>query len=76
MFNITGQTNVTLERFTIRDARGTSKHVAGIYMDDASGCNISNNVVTNITATGGWGARGVWLYDSDNNKFGSSTSVS
>ena len=76
VFNITGQTNVTLEGFTIRDARGTSKDLAGIFMHNATACSISNNVVTNITATGSWNARGIWLDDSHNNTFGSSTAVS
>ena len=49
--DITDQTNVTLDGFTIRDAQGTTQDVAGIYMDNASECNISNNVVTNVTAT-------------------------
>jgi len=51
VFNIADQTNVTLEGFEIRDARGTSQSVAGIYMYNASECNISDNIVTNISST-------------------------
>ena len=76
VFNITGQTNVTLEGFTIRDAKGTSKSVAGIFIDNASGCNISNNLVRNITATSGYDAWGIYLRSSNNNTFGSSTTIS
>jgi parallel beta-helix repeat protein len=75
--NITDQTNVTLDRFTIRDARGVSQDVAGIYMHNASKCNISNNFVTNISApTPTKDAYGIWVNKSENNTFSSSTSVS
>ena len=75
--NITDQTNVTLEGFTIRDARGTTQDVAGIYMNNASVCNISNNLVTNIsTPVAVTFAYGIYLKDSSNNTFSSSTSVS
>ncbi|KAF5434629.1 Concanavalin A-like lectin, partial [Candidatus Methanophagaceae archaeon] len=74
IFNITDQTNVTLDGFVIRDARGTGQSVAGIYMKNASECNISGNVVTNLSATGSHDVYGIWLYeDSSNNTF--STSV-
>ena len=69
VFNITNRTNVTLQGFEIRDAYGTNQSVAGIYMYNASECNISNNFVTNISATGGYIACGVWLNASDNNIF-------
>jgi nitrous oxidase accessory protein len=74
--NITDQTNVTLEGFTIRDAHGTNKLVAGIYLNNASECTISNNTVTNISTTGFQTAYGIYLYYSSNNTFNSSTSVS
>jgi uncharacterized repeat protein (TIGR01451 family) len=73
--NITGQTNVTLQGFEIRDAHGTTKDVAGIYMHNATECTISNNNVTNITATNGH-AYGIYLGYSSDNRFSSSTSVS
>ena len=72
VFDITDQTNVTLEGFEIRDANGTTENVAGIYMKNASECNISGNVVTNISAT--HDARGICLYySSNNNSFHTST---
>ncbi|MEA2075251.1 MAG: choice-of-anchor U domain-containing protein [Euryarchaeota archaeon] len=70
--NITDQTNVTLEGFEIRDATGTTNRVAGIFMHNASDCNISDNSVTNISATG-YNAYGICLGDSNNNTFSSST---
>jgi parallel beta-helix repeat protein len=73
--NITDQINVTLQGFEIRDANGTSKDVAGIYMNNASECNISNTIVTNISATDN-DAYGIRLYYSSNNTFSSSTAVS
>jgi hypothetical protein len=70
VFDITDQTNVTLEGFEIRDANGTAKSVAGIYMNNASDCNISDNFVTNISAGGD--AYGIWLRGgSNNNSFSS-----
>ena len=77
VFNITDQTNVTLQGFEIRDARGTSQSVAGIYMNNACECNISDNIVTDIISATGWfnDAYGIWLEDSSDNSFGSSTSV-
>jgi parallel beta-helix repeat protein len=69
VFNISDQTNVTLEGFTIRDAYGANKDVAGIYMKNASECKISDNVVTNISATGFNYVCGIWLSASDNNIF-------
>jgi parallel beta-helix repeat protein len=77
VFNITDQTNVTLEGFTIRDAHGTTQDVAGIYMHNASKCTISNIIVTNISATVPYSALGIYLYgSSNNNTFSASTSVS
>jgi len=73
--NITNQTNVTLEGFEIRDAQGATQDVAGIHMYNASWCTISNNTVTNITATGDKDARGILLTDSNNNTFSGGTSV-
>jgi hypothetical protein len=44
--------------------------VAGIYMYNASECNISDNFVTNISATGSEDAYGILLdYSSNNNSF-------
>jgi len=77
VFDITDQTNVTLQGFEIRDAHGTTKDVAGIYMNNASECNISDNIVTDIS-TPVWSfknAYGIYLDDSSDNSFGSSTSV-
>jgi parallel beta-helix repeat protein len=75
--DITNQTNVTLDGFTIRNAYGTTRSVAGIYMENATECTISNTIVTNISATGfRLGARGISLTDSHNNSFSSSISVS
>jgi hypothetical protein len=74
VFNITDQTNVTLEGFEIRDANGTTQNVAGIYMNNASDCNISDNSVTNISTTGNYDAYGIYLsYSSNNNSFHTST---
>jgi uncharacterized repeat protein (TIGR01451 family) len=74
VFQITDQINVTLEGFEIRDAHGTSKSVAGIYMDNASECKISGNIVTDISASGWNSAYGIYLYDSsDNNSFDTTT---
>jgi hypothetical protein len=70
---ITGQTNVTLEGFTIQDANGTTNDVAGIYLNNATGCAISNTIVTNMTGKTAYGIR---LSSSSNNTFSSSTSVS
>jgi hypothetical protein len=48
VINITNlTTNVTIEGFTIQDARGTSQDVAGIFMDNTSECAISNTVIRN-----------------------------
>jgi len=69
--NITNQTNVTLDNFTIRDAYGANKDVAGIYMYNASECTISNNSVTNISAANKTDANGIWVVMSDNNSFSS-----
>ena len=70
VFNITDQTNVTLQGFEIRDAHGTNQDVAGIYMYNASDCNISDNVVTNISAIGDRNfACGLYLESSNNNTF-------
>ncbi|NQE04521.1 Cell surface glycoprotein, partial [ANME-1 cluster archaeon GoMg1] len=76
VFDITDQTDVTLEGFEIRDAHGTSQDVAGIYMNNASECKISGNIVTDISATG-WinDAYGIYLDSSSDNSF-SSTDVS
>ncbi len=51
VFDITNQTGVTLTGFTIRNAKGITKDVAGIYVYGSTGCKISNNVITNIWAT-------------------------
>jgi parallel beta-helix repeat protein len=62
VINITNQTtNVTIEGFTIQDARGTSQDVAGIYMDNTSACAISNTVIRNISAEGMYAAYGVMM---------------
>jgi uncharacterized repeat protein (TIGR01451 family) len=68
VFNITDQTNVTLEGFEIRDAHGTNQDVAGIYMDNACECNISSNIVTDITANYD-NAYGIYLSSSSDNSF-------
>nr|QNO51662.1 hypothetical protein IGDPAKFA_00016 [Methanosarcinales archaeon ANME-1 ERB6] len=74
VFDITDQTNVTLKGFEIRDAYGTSQSVAGIYMYNARECNISGNIVTNISATGYNCAYGIRLdASSDNNSFHTTT---
>ena len=73
VFKISDQTNVTLRGFEIRDAIGTSQHVAGIYMYNACECNISDNRVTNISATGSKYAYGIWLDSSSDNSFETST---
>jgi len=64
VFNIANQTNVTLQGFEIRDARGTGQDVAGIWMNNASDCNISDNIVTNISATGE--AYGIMIVETEN----------
>jgi nitrous oxidase accessory protein len=76
VFDISHQRNVTLEGFEIRDANGTDRHVAGIYMIDASECSISNNSVTNISAIGFNFAYGIYLWSSSNNTFSGHTNVS
>jgi hypothetical protein len=76
VFNITGQTNVTLAGFTIRDAV-----VAGIYLNNARDCAFSDNIVTDISAsdivlsaTGSNNfAFGVFLFESSNNSFSGMT---
>jgi hypothetical protein len=74
VFDITDQTDVTLEGFEIRDAHGASQSVAGIYMNKACECNISGNIVTNISATGTYNdAYGIWLYSSSDNSFHTTT---
>ena len=74
VFNITDQTDVTLDGFEIRDAYGANKVVAGIYMKNASDCHISNNVVTNISATGiADEAYGLSLENSNKNSFTDTT---
>jgi hypothetical protein len=57
--NITNQTNVTLEGFTIQDARGASKDAVGIYMNTTSDCTITNTVIMNISTAGSYDAYGV-----------------
>lgn len=62
VINITNQTmNVTIEGFTIQDARGASQDVAGIYMDNTHECAISNTVIRNISAAGSIDAYGVMM---------------
>ena len=74
VFDITDQTNVTLKGFEIRDAHGTYRAVAGIYMYNASECNISDNIVTDISATGMFSvACGIYLRSSSDNSFHTST---
>jgi uncharacterized repeat protein (TIGR01451 family) len=73
VFDITDQTNVTLKGFEIRDAHGTIQSVAGIYMYNACGCNISGNIVTNISTTSGYNANGIYLESSSDNSFYTST---
>jgi parallel beta-helix repeat protein len=73
VFSISDQTNVTLKGFEIRDAHGTSQDVAGIYMEHASECNISNNIVTNISITGKYNAYGIYLRSSSGNSFYTTT---
>jgi hypothetical protein len=73
VFNITGQTNVTLEGFEIRDAHGTTRDVAGIYISNARECTISNDTVANISAV--YDVYGIRLLWSDSNTF-ANTSVS
>ena len=68
VISITDQTNVTLDGFTIRDAYGETQDVAGIYMENANGCSISNNTLTDISATDPM-AYGIELMDSHNNRF-------
>jgi hypothetical protein len=69
VFTIVGQTNVTLTGFTIRDAR-----VAGIFMNNARDCAFSDNIVTDIFATGSNNrAYGIFLFESYNNSFSSMT---
>ena len=76
VFDITDQTNVTLQGFEIRDANGTSQDMAGIYMNNASECNISDNTVTNISVTGDYYAYGITLEEgSNNNTFNSSITI-
>ena len=55
---ITAQ-NVSLTELTIRNSNYTWPH-GGIYISDASHCNISNTVITNNWV-------GIWLEDSSNN---------
>lgn len=76
--NITDQTNVTLDGFTIRDARNDvgGGYVAGINMENATYCTISTNNVTNISATLDTYVFGIRLNNSHHNKFSLSTSVS
>jgi hypothetical protein len=52
---------VTIEGFTIQDARGTSQDVAGIFMDNTSECAISNTVIRNISSIGSYDAYGVMM---------------
>jgi hypothetical protein len=62
VITITNQsTNVTIEGFTIQDARGTSQDVAGIFMDNTSECAVSNTVIRNISAAGSVDAYGVMM---------------
>ena len=74
VINITDQTNVTLHGFTIRDAHGMTQDVAGISMENATKCNISDTIVTNISATN-YRAYGIYLYSSDNTTFSAKTAV-
>jgi hypothetical protein len=59
--------------FKIRDAHGTTQDVAGIYMYYACECKISDNIVTNISATGYYYAYGIRLYYSSGNSFHTTT---
>ena len=59
VINITNQTKVTIEGFTIQGARGTSQDVAGICMNTTSVCTITNNVIMNISTAGSYDAYGV-----------------
>ena len=66
--NITDQTNVTFQGFTIRDAEGTSTSVAGIYLDTTNNCTISDIAVTDIYAAGeGNTAWGIYVGESEDN---------
>jgi parallel beta-helix repeat protein len=66
VFNISDRTNVTMKGFEIRDAHDTGTFVAGIYMENASECNISNNNVTNVSGDNSYG---IYLSHSNNNTF-------
>ena len=73
VFDITDQTNVTLEGFEIRDTYGAGEAVAGIYMENASTCTISNISVSNIGSD--YDVYGIYLSSSHNNVFNSTISV-
>lgn len=65
VFDITNQTGVTLTGFTIKNAKGATKGVGGIYVRRSTNCKVSNNVVTNISAIGyDYAGVGIRLYNS------------
>jgi len=64
VFDITNQTGVALNGFTIRNAKGATKGVAGIYVHRSTNCKFSNNIVMSISAVGYNAAVGIWLYNS------------
>ncbi|MEM2935589.1 MAG: right-handed parallel beta-helix repeat-containing protein [Candidatus Bathyarchaeia archaeon] len=64
VFDITNQTGVTLTGFTVRNAKGATKDVAGISIYRSTNCKISNNVVTNMSAVGYNRALGIGFYNS------------
>ncbi|MDD5778614.1 MAG: right-handed parallel beta-helix repeat-containing protein [Candidatus Thermoplasmatota archaeon] len=72
VFYINGQTNVTIEGFTICGAQeiASYQHVAGIYMINSRACTITNNIIVNISHVGTHGyAHGIYMQQSQRNYF-------
>lgn len=67
--DIIGCSGVTINGFTIKGAVGEA-YISGVYMENVSGCSLSNSVITAISTSGN-GAYGINLKNATDNNFDS-----
>jgi len=70
--DITNRSGVTISGFTIKGAIGPIGEYYGVKMENASGCTLSNSVITAIE-TVGYRAAGIGLNNATDNNFDSVT---